>query len=125
MRRQAPAGMIETKGLDEPSVMFQMPRGKFVSVENGFHRPRAIESDVAATPARATGEFDLSFLWRRRWWIAASAAVSLVLAVVTDLVLVPRYRATAQILIGPVDLRVVEKDIMPPAQTADSNVIQV
>jgi hypothetical protein len=51
------------------------------------------------------GELDLSFLWRRKWWIAASVAAALVACLVADLVIPPRYRAAAQILIGPVDLR--------------------
>ena len=107
--------------------MFQMPRGKFGNVDNGFdpRRARAIDSGGPAPVARAMGEFDLSFLWRRKRWIAASVAAALVVCFVADLVITPRYRAAAQILIGPVDLRVIEKDVMPLAQTADANVIQV
>ena len=86
---------------------------------------RAAGRTPAHLRARATGELDLSFLWRRKWWIAASVAVSLVVCFVADLVITPRFRAVAQILIGPVDLRVIEKDVMPLAQTADANVIQV
>jgi uncharacterized protein involved in exopolysaccharide biosynthesis len=49
----------------------------------------------------------------------------LLLSLVADLVITPHYRAVSQIFIGPVDLRVVEKTVMPAAQTADANVIQV
>jgi uncharacterized protein involved in exopolysaccharide biosynthesis len=107
--------------------MFQIPRGKFVSVENGLNPHRARPADSSAPPpaARAASELDLRFLWRRRWWIAASVAGSLLVAYAADLLITPRYRAAAQILIGPVDLRVIEKDVMPLAQTADANVIQV
>src|SRR5271170_6879407 len=78
--------------------MFQMPRGGHGNVDNGFNprRARVIDTGGPAPVARAVGELDLSFLWRRK-----------------------------QILIGPVDLRVIEKDVMPLAQTADANVIQV
>src|SRR5260370_42147004 len=35
------------------------------------------------------------------------------------------YRAASQILIGPVDLRGIDKSVVPAAQTADANVIEV
>jgi uncharacterized protein involved in exopolysaccharide biosynthesis len=81
---------------------------------------------VAATPApRLAPGKDWMFLWRRKGLIALTAAAALLLSLGADLVMTPRYRAVSQILIGPVDLRVVEKTVMPPAQTADANVIQV
>lgn len=106
--------------------MFQMPRGKFGSVENGFTRPRVIEAGSRTPSDWAPGDLDLSFLWRGRWLIVAGVLLGLVAAIVADLVLVPRYRATAQILIAPTDLRGVEKDVLiSPAQTADASVLQV
>jgi polysaccharide biosynthesis transport protein len=68
---------------------------------------------------------DWTFMWRRRRLIALCVVLALVGAGVADLVITPRYRAISQIMIGPVDLRVVEKSVLPPAQTADANVIQV
>src|SRR4030088_234436 len=65
------------------------------------------------------------FILRRKRLIAFTVTAALLLSVGADLVMTPRYRAVSQILIGPVDLRVVEKTVMPPAQTADANVIQV
>jgi len=65
------------------------------------------------------------FVWRRRRLVIWSLAAALLLAGLADLLLTPRYRAISQIMIGPVDLRVIEKSVMPPAQTADANVIQV
>jgi uncharacterized protein involved in exopolysaccharide biosynthesis len=115
--------------------MFQIPLGKFGTIGRGIdeQRARLIESGRARVSATSThgpvasgdGSIDLGFLWRRKWWIAASVAGSLALSIVADFVLTPKYRAVAQILIGPVDLRVIEKDVMPLAQTADANVIQV
>jgi polysaccharide biosynthesis transport protein len=104
--------------------MFQMPRGKFGSVENGFTRPRVIEAGSRTPSDWAPGDIDLSFLWRGRWLIVAGVLLGLVAAIVADLVLIPRYRATAQILISPTDLRGVEKDV-PATQAADANVLQV
>lgn len=107
------------------SNMFQHPKGFSPSVpvnpETVSIRPVA-----AATPVRrlAFGK-DWMFLWRRKSLIALTVAMALLLSLGADLVMTPRYRAVSQILIGPVDLRVVEKTVMPPAQTADANVIQV
>jgi len=75
-------------------------------------------------PARALGA-DLMFLSRRKRLIAAAVAAGLLVSLAADLVVTPRYRAISQIFIGPVDLRVIEKTVMPAAQTADANVIQV
>ncbi len=99
--------------------MFQMPRGKLGNVDNGFNpRPRVIECRIAdadsgapAPVGRAVGDLDLSFLWRGHWLIVAGVILGLVARSVADLVLVPRYRATAQILIAPTDLRGIEKDV--------------
>src|SRR5260370_8441864 len=77
-----------------------------------------------AIPRLALGT-DLMFIWRRKGLIAFTVAAALLLSVGADLVITPKYRAVSQIFIGPVDLRVVEKTVMPPAQTADANVIQV
>lgn len=68
---------------------------------------------------------DWMFIWRHRRLVAGTIAAAMVAALVADVVITPRYRAVSQILIGPVDLRVLEKSVMPPAQTADANVIQV
>jgi uncharacterized protein involved in exopolysaccharide biosynthesis len=129
--------------------MFVIPRGKFGTTGSGSDPPRTkpveartepVETPVEPVESRTepakeakapvvgpTGEgsLDLGFLWRRKLWIASSVAAALALCVVADFLLTPKYRAMAQILIGPVDLRVIEKDVMPLAQTADANVIQV
>jgi polysaccharide biosynthesis transport protein len=103
-----------------------------------FQNPRSFSSSVPATPegqsirAAAPTVFprlgigaDWTFLWRRRGWILVGVAAALTLNLVAELTLIPRYRAVSQILIGPVDLRGVDKSVMPPAQTADANVIEV
>ena len=103
-----------------------------------FQNPRSFSSSVPATPegqsirAAAPAVFprlgldaDWTFLWRRRGWFLVGVAAALTLNLVAELTLIPRYRAVSQILIGPVDLRGVDKSVMPPAQTADANVIEV
>jgi succinoglycan biosynthesis transport protein ExoP len=73
-----------------------------------FLNPRAATPTTAATPD-----------------VAAKVA-ALLLGVVVELAVSPRYRAASQILIGPVDLRLVgEKSVMPAAQSSDANVLQV
>ena len=52
--------------------MFQLPRGKNASVENGFTRPRAVEAGSPSPSDWAPGDLDLSFLWRGRWLIVAN-----------------------------------------------------
>jgi polysaccharide biosynthesis transport protein len=105
--------------------MFQHPKGFSPSVPVN-PETISIRPVAAATPVRrlAFGK-DWMFLWRRKSLIALTVAMALLLSLGADLVMTPRYRAVSQILIGPVDLRVVEKTVMPPAQTADANVIQV
>lgn len=107
------------------SNMFQHPKGFSPSVPVN-PETISIRPVAAATPVRrlAFGK-DWMFLWRRKSLIALTVAMALLLSLGADLVMTPRYRAVSQILIGPVDLRVVEKTVMPPAQTADANVIQV
>jgi polysaccharide biosynthesis transport protein len=68
---------------------------------------------------------DWMFVWRQRRLVAISIAAAMIPALIADFVITPRYRALSQILIGPADLHVVEKSMMPATQTADANVIQV
>lgn len=80
-----------------------------------------------AAPAAefAYGASPLGFLWRGRALIAASITVAVVAALLFSLVATHRYRAVAQLLISPIDLRVVDKALQQATQTADANVIQV
>jgi succinoglycan biosynthesis transport protein ExoP len=68
---------------------------------------------------------DLGVLWRGRNWIVLGLAAGLLMSLTAELMLSPRYRAVSQILIGPVDLRVVEKQLLPGSQSSDTNVLQV
>src|SRR3984957_3977484 len=104
--------------------MFQNPRGFSPSVPAG-PEAQSSRAAAAATFPRLGLDADLTFIWRRWRWIVVGVAAALALNLVAELTLTPRYRAASEILIGPVDLRGVDKSVMPPAQTADANVIEV
>jgi uncharacterized protein involved in exopolysaccharide biosynthesis len=104
--------------------MFQHPKGFSPSVPVNPENLSIRSVLPIAIPRLALGT-DLMFIWRRKRLIAFTVTAALLLSVGADLVITPKYRAVSQIFIGPVDLRVVEKTVMPPAQTADANVIQV
>ena len=89
-----------------------------VSTRPAVSSPTAIDAAFVFTK-------DWMFVWRRRRLVAVTIAAAMVPALFADFVITPRYRAVSQILIGPADLHVVEKSMMPAAQTADANVIQV
>jgi succinoglycan biosynthesis transport protein ExoP len=104
--------------------MFQNPRGFSPSVP-AAQEGQSIRAATATFFPHLGLDADWTFIWRQRRWIFLGVAASLLLALVAELTLTPRYRAVSQILIGPVDLRGVDKTVMPPAQTADANVIEV
>ncbi len=114
--------------------MFQHPKGvaPSASVQSEAVAIRPVSPSAAPSAAlnaglSATFAFakDWMFILRHKRLIACTVAAALALALVADFVITPSYRAVSQILIGPADLRVVEKATMPAAQTADANVIQV
>jgi polysaccharide biosynthesis transport protein len=116
------------------SDMFQHPKGVAPSapVQSEAVAIRPVSPSAAPSAALnagwgATFAFakDWMFILRHKRLVACTAAAALALALVADFVITPRYRAVSQILIGPADLRVVEKAMIPAAQTADANVIQV
>jgi uncharacterized protein involved in exopolysaccharide biosynthesis len=104
--------------------MFQNPRGFSPSVPPA-PEGQAVRAAAATIFPRLGLDADWTFIWRRRRWILIGLAASLLLFLVAEVTLTPRYRAVSQILIGPVDLRGVDKSVMPTAQTADANVIEV
>jgi succinoglycan biosynthesis transport protein ExoP len=104
--------------------MFQNPRGFSPSVA-ATQEGQTIRAPSPTILPRLDLGIDLTFIWRRRRWIYVGLAAALLLDVAAEMTLTPRYRASSQILIGPVDLRGVDKSVVPTAQTADSNVIEV
>jgi succinoglycan biosynthesis transport protein ExoP len=70
-------------------------------------------------------EEPLAFLRRSKIYVLAGILAALVAALALEAVVTPKYRAAIQILIGPTDLRLVEKSVVPPAQNSDAFVMQV
>ena len=68
---------------------------------------------------------DWGFIRRGRHWILIGVVAAVLVSLLADMVMIPRFRAVTQILIGPVDLHVLDKQVLPTAQSADANVIQV
>jgi polysaccharide biosynthesis transport protein len=91
---------------------------------------RAVPAPASAAPMEREAppwphEQPWAFVRRSKAYILAGVLAALLVAVAVEVVVTPRYRASIQILIGPVDLRLVEKSVLPAAQAADSNVMQV
>jgi succinoglycan biosynthesis transport protein ExoP len=104
--------------------MFQNPRGFSASVP-AAQEGQPTRATTSAIFPRLGLETDWAFIWRHRRWVLIGIGAALFLNLAAELTFTPRYRAVTQILIGPVDLRGVDKSVMPPAQTADANVIEV
>ena len=111
--------------------MFQNPKGFSPSVPISAPE-KPVRPDVvpvrnagSSVIARLAPVGDLAFIWRGKGLIALCALALGVAGMSADFFIAPRYRAASQILIGPTDLNVVDKALMPAAQTADANVIQV
>jgi polysaccharide biosynthesis transport protein len=77
------------------------------------------------TTRLGAGGIDWGFIWRRKSWVFASVAAALVAGLAFHSAASPRFRAATQILFSPVELRVLDKALTQPMQTADSHVIQV
>jgi succinoglycan biosynthesis transport protein ExoP len=77
------------------------------------------------TPAPYPHEQPWAFLRRSKAYLFAGVLAALVAVAIVEVAVTPRYRAGTQILISPVDLRLVEKSVLPAAPAADSNVMQV
>ena len=104
--------------------MFQNPRG-FSASAPAAQEAQSIRAAAAAIFPRLGLDVDWTFI-RRQWrWILIGLGAALLMFLVAELALTPRYRASGQILIGPVDLRGIDKSVMPTAQTSDANVMEV
>jgi polysaccharide biosynthesis transport protein len=104
--------------------MFQNPKGFSAGVP-ATQEVQSIRAAAVAIFPRLGLDVDWTFIGRQWRWILIGVAGALLLFLVAELALTPRFRATGQILIGPVDLRGVDKSVMPTAQTTDANVMEV
>jgi polysaccharide biosynthesis transport protein len=84
--------------------------------------PIATEPD---NPVRQLLDDVGGFLRRNKKYALGGMLAGLLAAAVAEVAVTPHYRATIQILIGPADLKLVEKSLLPAAQTPDANVMQV
>lgn len=80
--------------------------------------------DAYAGNAGNTRRFDLAWLlsslWSNKLWIILLALLGAVLAGLFSLTLTPRYQATAQLIIDPRELRVLQNEVTPGAVGSDS-----
>jgi polysaccharide biosynthesis transport protein len=90
---------------------------------------RAIPTPVTVTepenPVRQLLDDGWAFLQRNKRYPLGGMLAALLAAAVVEVAVTPHYRATIQIMIGPTDLKLVEKSVLPAAQTPDANVMQV
>ncbi|HEV3184576.1 MAG TPA: GumC family protein [Xanthobacteraceae bacterium] len=66
-----------------------------------------------------------AFVRRNKTYPLLGVLAALLVALIVETFVTPRYRATIEILIGPADLRLVEKSVLPASQASDANVMQV
>lgn len=83
----------------------------------------AIERDNP--PLRQLIDDGWDFVRRNKRYLFGGLLAALLAAAAVEVAITPHYRATVQILIGPTDLKLVEKSVLPVAQTPDANVMQV
>jgi hypothetical protein len=100
--------------------LFQAPRSPSAAsaAEILRHPARSNGNDAsgeAANRSRPLVPLDWRFVWQGRRWIVASMAFSLLLGIGIESTLTARYRAVTELLIGPSDLRVVDKEVVPRA----------
>jgi succinoglycan biosynthesis transport protein ExoP len=74
---------------------------------------------------RQTHEPPWAFVRRNKTYPLLGVLAALLVAIAVETFVTPRYRATIEILIGPADLRLVEKSVLPASQASDANVMQV
>lgn len=92
---------------------------------------RAVPAPISPAPAQPETQVGQpheqawAFMRRNKAYPFMGVLAALFLILAIEVVLTPRYRATIEILLAPADLRLVEKSVLPAAQAADSNVMQV
>lgn len=80
--------------------------------------------DAYAGRAGGQRRFDaawlMSSIWKNRLWIILLALLGAVLAGLLSLAITPRYQATAQLIIDPRELRVLQNEVTPGAVGSDA-----
>jgi succinoglycan biosynthesis transport protein ExoP len=106
--------------------MFLNPKPKEQSnIIRAIPTPPPLSATERDNPVRVLLDEAWAFLRRNKKYPLGGMLAALLAAAVVELAVTPHYRATIQILIGPTDLKLVEKSVLPAAQTPDANVMQV
>jgi len=92
--------------------------------------PSVVSTDTQAPPApQVQDRFEpgelATILWRRRAWIVLGMIAALIAAVLFLATVPARYAATAQLLIDPNDLRVVDNAVTSSSTPSDANTAYV
>ncbi|MBV8752732.1 MAG: GumC family protein, partial [Hyphomicrobiales bacterium] len=106
--------------------MFINPKPKEQSnIIRAVPTPPPLSVTERDNPVRALLDETWTFLRRNKKYLLGGMLAALLAATAVELAVTPHYRATIQIMIGPTDLKLVEKSVLPAAQTPDANVMQV
>src|SRR5262249_37397854 len=106
--------------------MFLNPKPKEQSnIIRAVPTPPPFSATERDNPVRVLLDEAWSFLRRNKKYLLGGMLAGLVAAAAVEVAVTPHYRATSQILIGPADLKLVEKSVLPASQTPDANVMQV
>jgi polysaccharide biosynthesis transport protein len=108
----------------------QNERAMFLDPKTNHKTIRAVPAPATPAPGREIWpryplDEPWAFLRRNRRYALAGAVAALFVAAAVETMVTPRYRAAIEILIGPTDLRLVEKSVVPATQASDANVMQV
>jgi polysaccharide biosynthesis transport protein len=124
---QAPRGDLSSADpLQNERAMFLNPKPKEQSnVIRAVPMPPSPTATETDLPVRQLLDQAGGFLRRNKKYAIRGLLAGLLVAAVVELAATPHYRASIQILIGPTDLKLVEKSVVPAAQTPDANVMQV
>ena len=126
---QAPRGddFIHSRTLcNNEQAMFLNPKPKEQSnIIRAIPTPPPLSVTERDNPVRVLLDDTWAFLRRNKRYPLGGIVAALLAAAAVELAVTPHYRGTIQILIAPTDLKLVEKSVLPAAQTPDANVMQV
>src|SRR6476620_8504116 len=90
--------------------------------EPAIRAPYAAPVSVKPNADSQTMRTALDALWRHKGFILAAGLAGSLLALIGAEMLPPRYNASAQLLVDPRDLRVLDKQVTPQSVATDSGI---
>src|SRR6476646_5412743 len=90
--------------------------------EPAIRAPYAAPVSVEPVDDSKTMRTALDALWRHKGFILAAGLAGSLLALIGAEMLPPRYNASAQLLVDPRDLRVLDKQVTPQSVATDSGI---